>query len=145
MNRSNMKSITVLIVDDDSTTRRIAKAICTSLGHRVYVANDGVEAVRIYEEQRPDIVFMDLQMPQMGGLEAAFEIRQQEAELGLHDTPIVAVSGTVTSASYMQCMQAGINRCMSKPYALEMMQEQIAQFVFNVATDVQIHQSGAAL
>lgn len=114
------QSPSVLLVEDDAITASIVKTICESFGCSVALAEDGVEALAVLKIQKFDLIFMDLQMPRMGGFETAYEIRQM-GMLAKNGTPlpIVAVSAYLDKNTYMRCLQTGMNACIDKPYTLE--------------------------
>lgn len=126
-NRNAAKALRVLVVEDDRVTARVAAAICESLGYTVDIARDGVEAISHLREQVADVVFMDLQMPRMGGYEAAYEIRRMEEEAGSDPVPIIAVTGVADPTSHMRSLQVGMDDCLHKPYTIRMVQEVMAR------------------
>ncbi|MCH2546168.1 MAG: response regulator [Alphaproteobacteria bacterium] len=134
MNSSKLHAPKVLIVDDDATTIRIAQAICESLNYAVAVACNGRQALDLYEAAQKaaapiDIIFMDLQMPMMGGYEATIEIRQTEEENNLKKVPIVAITGTVKQDNQHKCLEIGMDDYRQKPYTTEMVKTLIARHV----------------
>lgn len=121
--------VSVLIVEDDHITARVAKAICESLGCKAIIARNGMEALRFYEERRLDIVLLDLQMPVMGGFETAYELRHAEMEHGKTPLPIIAVTGTVDPGNHIRSLAAGMNDCVNKPYTVHMVRELLERHV----------------
>ena len=88
-------------------------ALLTRLGHRVRLARDGAEAVATVQQQVPDLVFMDVHMPQMDGLEATRLLRAGLAPAA--QVPIVAVSADVFAETQAQVRAAGMDNFLSKP------------------------------
>lgn len=113
-------SVKFLIVEDDVSTARVAQALCEAFGCEVQVAHNGVDALRCYERSHADMVLLDLQLPEMGGYETAFELRELEEALQRPPLCIVAVTGTATKEAYLRCITNGMNECLAKPYTSEM-------------------------
>jgi len=114
----NEQALQVLVVEDDRTTARVAQLICESLEYKVYLAVNGLDALEVNQQQQIDMIFMDLQMPVMGGFEAAYEIRQLD-DPQKSAVPIIAVSGSISAEQEMRCALMGMNACMLKPYSAE--------------------------
>jgi PAS domain S-box-containing protein len=104
----------VLLVDDIAVNRLLALRLLESMGHRVTVASNGLEAVQQVERNDFDLVLMDLQMPVMDGYEATLRIRQREAA-GSRHTPIVAMTAHAMQDEKQRCLDAGMVGHVSKP------------------------------
>jgi two-component system, sensor histidine kinase and response regulator len=107
----------ILVVDDDVLARRLMQLLLRSDGHLVQVASNGLEAFDAIKLQRFDIVFMDLQMPVMGGIEASQRIR--EWENGAGHTFIVALTASYLPEEGHRLFEAGIDNYISKPFDLK--------------------------
>jgi signal transduction histidine kinase/ActR/RegA family two-component response regulator/HPt (histidine-containing phosphotransfer) domain-containing protein len=107
-------SLRILLVEDNLVNQQVASGLLGRRGHRVSIAADGREAVGRLEQERFDLVLMDLQMPVMGGLEATAAIRQQEEGTGRH-TRIVAMTAHAMNADRERCMKGGMDGFLSKP------------------------------
>jgi CheY-like chemotaxis protein len=107
----------VLVVDDDLLNQRMMQVLLTHEGHQVDVASNGLEAFDAVKFQKFDIVFMDLQMPIMDGMEASRRIREWE-EGGQH-TFIVALTASYLPEEGHRLFEAGIDNYISKPFQLE--------------------------
>jgi CheY-like chemotaxis protein len=103
----------VLIVDDDSSYRELLRLILEKEGFVTRQAVNGEEALSLFEEWRPDLIFMDVQMPRMDGMEATRQIRRLPE--GRH-TPILVVSGTVTPNIESAVIAAGADGFLRKPF-----------------------------
>lgn len=106
--------IKILLVEDNLINRRIASAMLAKAGLSCEVANDGVEALKKYEEHDWDIIFMDCQMPRMDGFEASREIRRREKGHDRHDT-IIALTANALAGDKERCFEAGMDAYLSKP------------------------------
>jgi PAS domain S-box-containing protein len=104
----------VLVVEDNLTSRTFVTTLLTQWGHSVTVAGSGREAIDASAGGRFDLILMDLQMPLMGGLEAATAIRARERETGGH-TRIVAVTAHAMPGDRERCLAAGMDAYLSKP------------------------------
>ena len=121
----------LLIAEDNDL---VCKIMGKYLQHRpvdVQFAHDGQEAVDLFESGTFDLVFMDLRMPAMDGLEAVQEIRRHEAEEGLDETPIVMLSGEAVEERKQNCMDHGCNDFVVKPIREEKILELIQRFALD--------------
>ncbi len=108
------RALSVLLAEDGIVNQQVAVGLLEMLGHQVTVANNGREAVAAVAEQRFDVVLMDLEMPDMDGLEATTAIRQSEAAAGGH-VPIVAMTAHAVGGFREQCLAAGMDDFLTKP------------------------------
>lgn len=105
----------VLAADDNALNLRVIKELLEHRGCEVVVANNGREAVEAWHQQRFDLVLMDIQMPEMDGLEACREIRRVEARRRVRRTPIVALTAHVMAGDRERCLAAGMDDYLPKP------------------------------
>lgn len=110
----------ILVVDDDVLSQRMMQLLLTREGHAVDTASSGAEALHIIKLQKYDIVFMDLQMPEMDGIESTHRIRQWEN--GGQHTFIVALTASYLPEKGQALFEAGIDNYISKPFELEHIQ-----------------------
>ena len=106
-------SLKILVVDDDALGRRLMHLILTKEGHSVELAANGLEAVEAVKENRYDIVFMDLNMPDMDGLDASRKIRAWEKDDS--HTFIVALTASYLPEIGESLFDAGMDNYISKP------------------------------
>jgi signal transduction histidine kinase/CheY-like chemotaxis protein len=108
----------ILLVEDQPLNQKIAIMLMQRLGYSsVDVANNGQEAVDMVQQGSYDIIFMDLQMPIMGGIEATFSIR---GNFHLKNQPaIIAMTGHALTGVKEECKQAGMNAFLTKPVSLD--------------------------
>jgi PAS domain S-box-containing protein len=116
------KSLRVLLVEDSLFNQKLGIALLEKRGHQVAVANNGREAVEIFFRQPFDRVLMDVQMPEMDGLEAMQVIRQREARIGSH-VPIIAMTAQALSGDRERCLAAGMDEYLTKPIRSDLMYE----------------------
>ncbi len=115
----------ILIVDDNLVNRTVAKGMLTKIGLKVDLANDGQQAVDKVIQGAYDIVFMDMHMPVMDGIEATRTIRL----LNLPFQPyIIALTANAFESDRISCMEAGMNDFLSKPFRLDELRGKFAAF-----------------
>lgn len=101
----------ILLVDDTKTDQLIMKAYLQDLGHKVVLANNGAEAVNSYNAGKPDLILMDVIMPEMDGLQAATEIRKDTSDW----IPIIFLSARVDCEDINEGINAGGDDYLTKP------------------------------
>jgi PAS domain S-box-containing protein len=106
--------LNVLLVDDNLFNQKVGILKLEKLGYQVQVASSGREALAALEEHSFDLIFMDMQMPEMDGLEATGRIRQMEAGKGKR-VPIIAMTAYAGEAVREKCVQAGMDAYVAKP------------------------------
>jgi PAS domain S-box-containing protein len=104
----------VLLAEDNAVNQKLAVRLLEKQGHRVTVASDGRQALNAVEREEFDIVLMDIQMPEMDGLEATAAIRARERTTGRH-VPIIALTAHAMRGDRERCLSAGMDGYLSKP------------------------------
>jgi two-component system, sensor histidine kinase and response regulator len=104
----------VLIAEDNAVNRTLVSTLLRKRGHRVRTAENGRSAVDAVKRGGIDVVLMDLQMPELGGLDATREIRDFEKRTGAH-VPIVALTAHAMQGDRERCLAAGMDDYLSKP------------------------------
>ncbi|HEX5775718.1 MAG TPA: ATP-binding protein, partial [Caulobacteraceae bacterium] len=105
----------ILAAEDSKPNQMVLKALLEPLGVEIHVATDGVEAVAAFKSGVFDVVLMDVQMPNMNGVDATRAIRQFEAEQGRARTPILALSANVMPHQIDEYTAVGMDGCVAKP------------------------------
>lgn len=118
----------VLLVEDNPVNQRVGRKQLEKIGFRVTCAENGRIAVEALLTDHFDIVFMDLQMPEMDGLTATKEIRLNERPTGAH-VPIVALTADARAKDRAECLASGMDDYLSKPVALSEMRTMLARWV----------------
>ena len=118
------RQLDVLVVDDVPANRQIASHLLQKLGHKVELADNGLEAVDASAKQHFDIIFMDVQMPEMDGFEATKAIRDREAGSEAHQL-IVAMTAHAMKGDRERCIEAGMDDYIAKPVRRRQMVEMI--------------------
>ncbi len=108
------RPLRVLVAEDNPVNQQLALHLLERRGHSAVVAENGREALSAMEKQKFDMVLMDVQMPEMGGLEATRAIREKEKSTGGH-VPIVAMTAHAMQGDREQCLDAGMDGYLAKP------------------------------
>jgi chemosensory pili system protein ChpA (sensor histidine kinase/response regulator) len=103
----------VMVVDDSITVRRVTERLLERNGMRVVTAKDGVDAVSLLQEQVPDIMLLDIEMPRMDGYEVASHVRNDPR---LRHIPIVMITSRVGDKHRRRAMEIGVDSYLGKPY-----------------------------
>jgi PAS domain S-box-containing protein len=107
-------SLRVLLAEDNLVNQRLAVRLLEKRGHRVTVAGTGLEALRALEKEKFDLVLMDVQMPEMDGLEATAALREKEKGTGGHQA-VVALTAHAMKGDREKCIAAGMDGYLTKP------------------------------
>ena len=118
-------SLRVLLAEDNKVNQAVAMAMLDRLGHTATVANNGVEVLQALEGNSFDLILMDMQMPEMGGVEATEKIRLQEREVGGH-IPIVGLTANAMKSDEERCLAAGMDAYIPKPLRKQRLVDVIA-------------------
>jgi len=113
----------ILIVDDQAGVRYLLDIVIREAGHRVHTAQNGLEAVEFARSIRPDLVFMDVRMPLMGGLEALGKIKAISPE-----TDVIIMTAYGSEDTVSQAMEKGALCCISKPFDVDEIKELLVEF-----------------
>jgi CheY-like chemotaxis protein/HPt (histidine-containing phosphotransfer) domain-containing protein len=108
------RQLRILLAEDSLVNQKLAVCLLEKWGHRVAVANNGHQAVAAAETQPFDLVLMDVQMPELDGLEATAAIRRGEAGQGRH-LPIVAMTAHAMVGDRERCLASGMDGYLAKP------------------------------
>lgn len=121
-------SLQVLVAEDNTVNQKLAVALLSKMGHHVRVAPNGVEAVQAWGQDRYDVVFMDVQMPELDGYGATQKIRELEASTGTH-VPIIAMTAHAMTGDREKCLAAGMDDYVSKPISRKAVEQVLERFV----------------
>jgi CheY-like chemotaxis protein len=114
----------VLIVEDSLTNQMLIRLMLEKLGFVVTIAEDGFQAVDAMNGQVFNLIFMDMQMPNMNGYDATKKIRN----LGVR-TPIIAMTGSITHEDEKKCIEVGCDDYVSKPIDRNHLVKTISKFI----------------
>ncbi|WP_243438612.1 response regulator [Fundidesulfovibrio soli] len=116
-------SLSILVVEDNPMNLHVFQEFLASLGHRVAAAEDGVAALEALRKERFDLVFMDVQMPRMDGLEAVRRIRAGECGEDVALMPVIALTAYAMRGDRERFIEAGMTDYLAKPVPLGVLQE----------------------
>jgi signal transduction histidine kinase/ActR/RegA family two-component response regulator len=116
-------SLSILLAEDNLVNQRVAMTMLGKMGHRVTLASNGLEALEQWRKSDFDLILMDVQMPEMNGLEATVLIREEEAT-GAH-VPIIAMTASAMSEERDRCLAAGMDDFISKPVSYKVIEQMI--------------------
>ena len=119
----------VLLAEDNAVNQEVAKAMLESLGCQVTAVGTGTEAVAAVKATDYNAVLMDMQMPELDGLEATRAIRDHEARTGGGHVPVIAVTANAFAKDAEACFSAGMDAYLSKPFTLGTLHARLARWL----------------
>lgn len=114
----HLKGLSILVVEDNLVNQLLLEKLLVKKGFKVNVCANGMEALKLIDQHSYDVVFMDMQMPEMDGLEATRIIRAKEENSGGH-LPIYAITANVQISDRISCFKAGMDGYIAKPIRWE--------------------------
>lgn len=122
----SMKKLNILLAEDDEMIEKITSFYLRRIGHEVDVAKNGHEAIDMFQNKKYDLILMDIQMPEMDGLQAVKEIRKiEELYRKAGHTTIIAIT---TNPNKEECIEAGVDGYAQKPFSFEEFNSLFYQF-----------------
>lgn len=122
----------VLIVEDDVLNMKLFQDVLTAHGYRTLSARDGHQALTICREERPDIVIMDIQLPDMSGLVVTRAIRRDP---DIRATPIIAVTACAMRGDEEKVRVGGCDSYIAKPVLIDTLIAEVARFIGSSTAD----------
>jgi signal transduction histidine kinase/DNA-binding response OmpR family regulator len=120
-------SLKVLLAEDNAVNQRLVVRLLEKRGHRVLVGANGLEALAALKKEKFDLVLMDVQMPEMDGMEATEAIREEEKTSGEHQ-PIIALTAHAMKGDREKCLAAGMDGYLTKPIRTQELDEILEQY-----------------
>lgn len=117
---------TVLIVEDNELNMRLFNDLLEAFGYRTVKTREGGQAVAMVREHRPDLLIMDIQLPEVSGLDIAKELK---ADPELRSIPIVAVTAFAMRGDEQKIREAGCDAYLSKPISVTTFLETVRKFI----------------
>jgi CheY-like chemotaxis protein len=139
--RERQRHLRILVVEDNPVNQRYTSGLLGKEGHLVLLANNGREALSVLEKETLDLVLMDMQMPEMGGAEAAAIIRKHEYGTP-HRIPIIAMTARAANGDRERCLEAGMNAYLPKPFSANALFDLIAT-LFNGTASTPLSGNGS--
>ena len=122
----DQRSFRILLAEDNPVNQKVAQVLLERAGHKVTIVPDGVQAVAAAANATLDVILMDVQMPEMDGLEATRAIRQRETLQGRSRIPIIAMTAHAMASDRERCLSAGMDGYTSKPIHITTLLQVIA-------------------
>ena len=123
------ENLVALVVDDSLSARRSLAEFVKDIGYDVRMARDGIEALEVIDQKKPDIILVDLEMPRMNGLEMTSHIRSKSAT---KDIPIIMITSRSTEKHREMAENAGVNNYLTKPFSEDELLESIQNLLLAV-------------
>jgi chemosensory pili system protein ChpA (sensor histidine kinase/response regulator) len=115
-----------LVVDDSITVRRVMERFLERNGMRVVTARDGIDAISVLQDAKPQIILLDIEMPNMDGYEFAKHVRNDER---VSDVPIIMITSRVGDKHRARAIEIGVNDYLGKPYQDEQLLDAIRRLL----------------
>jgi signal transduction histidine kinase/ActR/RegA family two-component response regulator/HAMP domain-containing protein len=126
----------ILLVEDTPVNQRLGQALLGKRGYQVSLAADGLEALAAFDRERFDLILMDMQMPNMDGLEATRRIRDREQSVeGEARVPIIALTANAMQSDRERCLAAGMDDFVAKPFRADEMFAVIEKYLVAATLD----------
>lgn len=112
------RKLRILLADDETDVALVARTRLEVSGYEVITAADGEEALRLFRQQRPDLVLLDILMPKLDGFQVCALIKSDPLT---HDVPVIIFSASSSHSLSLEkkCLELGANDCIRKPYSGE--------------------------
>jgi two-component system, sensor histidine kinase and response regulator len=120
----------ILLAEDNLINQKIAKGLLEKIGCNITIVENGRKAVEQYKNRNFDLIFMDIQMPEMDGYEATGKIRELEKPKMSH-IPIIAMTAHAMKGDRDKCLSAGMDEYVTKPISMKSLLEAMRKFNFN--------------
>jgi CheY-like chemotaxis protein len=119
------RRLSTLVVEDEQINQQILQAILTKLGHRSIIAGDGYLALKLLQTHQFDIVLMDVQMPELDGIETTRIIRTSEIYRHVRNIPIIALTAYAMAGDKDKCLEAGMDSYLAKPVDIKVLEKRL--------------------
>ncbi|MFZ6753308.1 ATP-binding protein [Undibacterium sp. Dicai25W] len=121
---AEIRKLNILIAEDNAINQALMVNLMSRQGHKTCIANNGAEAVTMWQEGKFDLILMDMQMPVMGGMDATREIRRIEQEKNITQrTPIHALTASAMASEQQEAIEAGLDGYLTKPVNRQVLNE----------------------
>ncbi|TGE85776.1 two-component system sensor histidine kinase/response regulator [Pseudoalteromonas sp. KS88] len=138
---TQLPALRILVVDDIEQNVELLRLLLSRDDHTVSTANNGLEALAIFEQQDFDVILMDIHMPQCDGITATQKIRELEQHKQLKNTPIIALTASVLQQDKLTAKKAGMNGFANKPVDINQLNQEISQVLgYSLKKEVLIEQ-----
>ena len=135
LSEDKKSDVRILLAEDNMINRKLALHLLDKFGYQADTAATGKQAVEALEMSHYDLVLMDVQMPEMDGLEAAEVIRDPASAVLDHAVPIIALTAHAMKKDRDRCLEAGMNDILTKPIDPQQLLETLDRYLFQPDTD----------
>lgn len=125
----------ILVVEDNEVNQLVISSMLEPAGYELEIADNGKLGVEAFERERPDIILMDISMPEMNGMDATRAIRRLERKSGAKRIPIIALTANAMQGDREKCLEAGMDDFMSKPIAMKELFRVLDKWLMNSDED----------
>lgn len=132
------KGLRILVAEDNPVNQLLARRILERAGHSVVMVVNGLEALAALHNSAFDLALFDIQMPEMGGLEAVKRLRRHEEDLNRPRTPVIAVTAHALKGDAEHCLKSGMDSYVSKPIDAAKLLAEIGRVVSNQSATVSV-------
>lgn len=115
-NQYDIPHLNILVAEDSLINQEVLKQVLIVKNFDVVMVSNGLEALEVSDSTDFDLIFMDVQMPEMDGIEATKKIRQRENDRSLERIPIIGLTAHEHEANIQECLDSGMDSCISKPF-----------------------------
>ena len=119
----------ILVAEDNKTNQMLIKLLLSDFGLEYKIANDGEEAVLMYQKAKYDLILMDENMPRLNGIEAMHKIKAYEKKNGLDAVPIIALTANALETDRQRFLDAGMDDFIAKPIDTDVLQRVLANYL----------------
>jgi PAS domain S-box-containing protein len=127
-NIDNREGLQILLAEDDVVNRRLAENILKKRGHVVVCAKNGREVLDVLHNRQFDVILMDIQMPEMDGLEAVYIIKHSDSLYASAKTPVIALTAHAMKGDRERFIEAGMDDFVSKPFKMQELVEVVEKY-----------------
>ncbi|WMW81616.1 response regulator [Undibacterium cyanobacteriorum] len=131
LRENEQKALRVLVAEDNPINQKLARSLLEKWGHQVDVAENGLLAIAMHKRHAYDVILMDMQMPEMGGIEATQKIRAMEQ--GDAHVPIIAMTANAMQGDKERCLEVGMDHYLSKPIKSDLLRGLLDQIFSQLA------------
>jgi two-component system, sensor histidine kinase and response regulator len=131
------RELRILLGEDNPVNQKVAMTMLSKMGHHVTLATNGREVLEQWRSGPFDLILMDVQMPEISGLEATKIIREQERASGLH-IPVVAMTASAMVEDRERCLAAGMDDLIAKPVSFRSIEQWISARFFESQTTARL-------
>jgi signal transduction histidine kinase/DNA-binding response OmpR family regulator len=138
------RSLGILVAEDTPANQHLVQAVLSKRGHKVTIVPNGSEAVAAFLQEAFDLVLMDIQMPQMSGIEATQKIRHYEQEHGGH-IPIIALTARTMKGDREEFLAAGMDDYLAKPIKIAQLVDAVERHATQLVEALEKNDSGPVI